>query len=49
MVSGAITSWQIDEKTMETVSDFVFWTPKSLHMLTTAVKLKNTCSLEEKL
>ena len=49
MVSGAITSWQKEEKKMETVSDFVFWTPKSLQMLTTAGKLKNTCSLEEKL
>ena len=49
MASGAITSWQIDGGTMETVSDFIFWVPKSLQMVTAAMKLKETYSLEEKL
>ena len=49
MASGLITSWQIDGETMETVSDFIFWAPKSLQMVTAAMKLKDTCSLEEKL
>ena len=50
MVSGPITSWQIDGEPMETVRDFIFfWAPKSLQMVTTAMKLKDTCSLEEKL
>ena len=49
MASGPITSWQIDEETMETVIDFIFWAPKSLQMVTTVMKLKDTCSLEEKL
>ena len=49
MASGPITSWQIDEETMETVTDFIFWTPKSLQMVTAATKLKDMCSLEEKL
>ena len=50
MPSGAITSWQIDGETMETVTDFFFfWSPKSLQMVTTAMKLKDVCSLEEKL
>ena len=49
MASGPITSWQIDGETMETVRDFVFWSPKSLQMGTAAMKLKDTCSLEEKL
>ena len=44
MASGPITSWQIDGATMETVGNF-FWTPKPLKMVTTAVKLKDTCSL----
>ena len=50
MVSGPITSWQIDGETMETVGDFIifFWTPKSLQMVTVAMKLKDPCSLEEK-
>ena len=48
MASGPITSWQIDGETMETVTDF-FGAPKSLQMVTAAMKLKNTCSLEEKL
>ena len=50
MASGPITSWQIDGKTMETVTDFLFWgAPKSLQMVTAAMKFKDTCSLEEKL
>ena len=50
MASGPITSWQIDGETMETVTDFLFsWAPKSLQMVTAAMKLKDTCSLEEKL
>ena len=48
MASGPITSWQTDEETMETMTDS-FWAPKSLQMVTAAMKLKNTCSLEEKL
>ena len=47
--SGPITSWQIDGETMETVTDFIFWAPKSLQMVTAAMKLKDVCSLEEKL
>ena len=49
MASGPITSWQIDGETMETVTDFIFWAPKSLQMVTAALKLKATCFLEEKL
>ena len=49
MVSGPITSWQIDGETVETVSDFIFWAPKSLQMVTAAMKLKDAYSLEEKL
>ena len=49
IASGPITSWQIDGVTMETVTDFIFWAPKSLQMVTVAVKLKDTCSLEEQL
>ena len=49
MASGPITSWQIDGKTLESVTDFNFWAPKSLQMVTAAMKLKDTCSLEEKL
>ena len=49
MASGPITSWKIDGETMETVSDFFFFAPKSLHMVTTAMKLKDACSLEEKI
>ena len=49
MVSGPITSWQIDGETMETVRDFIFWAPESLQMVTTTMKLKDACSLEEKL
>ena len=49
MTSGPITSWQIDGETVETVSDFIFWAPKSLQMVTTAMKFKDACSLKEKL
>ena len=49
MASGAITSWQIDGETVETVADFIFWVPKLLQMVTAAMKLKDACSLEEKL
>ena len=49
MVSGPITSWQIDGETVETVADFIFWVPKSLQIVTAAMKLKDACSLEEKL
>ena len=50
VASGPITSWQIDEETMETVRDFIVWgAPKSLQMVTAAIKLKDAWSLEEKL
>ena len=49
MVSGPITSWLIYGETMETVTDFIFGAPKSLQIVTAAMKLKDTCSLEEKL
>ena len=49
MASSPITSWQIDGEIVETVSDVIFWVPKSLHMVTAAMKLKDTYSLEEKL
>ena len=50
MASGSITSWQIDGEIVETVVTlFFFWAPKSLQMVTAAMKLKDTCSLEEKL
>ena len=50
MASGPITSWQIDGETVETVRDFIFFlAPKSLQMVIAAMKLKDTCSLEEKL
>ena len=49
MASGPMTSWQIDGETVETVSDFIFWAPKSLQMVTAAMKLKDACSLEGKL
>ena len=48
MTSGHITSWQIDEETMKTVRDFILGAPKSLQMVTAALKLKDTYSLEEK-
>ena len=47
--SGPITSWKIDGETVETVTDFIFWDPKSLQMVTVAMTLKDACSLEEKL
>ena len=51
MASGPITSWQIDGETIKTVTDFIylFWSPKSLHMVIAAMELKDACSLEEKL
>ena len=49
MASGPITSWQIDGETVETVSDFIWGAPKSLQMVTAAMKLKDPCSLEEML
>ena len=49
MASGPITSWQIDGETMEIVTEFILEAPKSLQMVTAAMKLKDTCSLEEKL
>ena len=49
MASGPITSWQTDGEKVETVTDFIFWAPKSLQMVTTAMKLKDACSWEEKL
>ena len=49
MLSSSITSWQIDGETMETVTEFIYWAPKSLQIVTAAMKLKDTCSLEEKL
>ena len=47
MASGPITSWQIDGETVETLKDFS-WAPKSLQMVTEAMKLKDACSLDEK-
>ena len=49
MASGPITSWQIDEETVETMRDYFGRAPKSLQMVTAAMKLKDACSLEEKL
>ena len=49
MASGPITSWEIDGETVETVAGFIFWAPKSLQMMTAAVKVKDHYSLEEKL
>ena len=49
MASGPIISWEIDGETMETVRDFILGAPKSLQMVTAAMKLKDACSLEEKL
>ena len=46
---SSITSWEIDGQTVETVTDFIFWAPKLLQMVTAAMKLKDTYSLEEKL
>ena len=49
MASGPITSWKTDGEAMETVTDFIILSPKSLQMVTEAMKLKDACSLEEKL
>ena len=49
MASGPITSWEIDGETVETVRDFILGAPKSLQMVTAAMKLKDACSLEGKL
>ena len=49
MASGPTTSWQIDGETKEIVTDFIWGPPKSLQMVTAAMKLKDACSLEEKL
>ena len=49
MASGPITSWEIDGETLKTVSDFIFGGPKSLQMVTAAMKLKDAYSLEQKL
>ena len=49
MASGPITSWEIDGETVETVADIIFWAPKSLQMVTAAMKLKDAYSLEGKL
>ena len=49
MASGPITSWEIDGETVETVSRFIFWTPKSLQMVIAAMKLKDTYSSGKKL
>ena len=49
MASSPITSWQIDGETMDTVTDLFSWAPKSLQVVTAAINLKATCSLEEKL
>ena len=49
MASSLIIPWQIDGETMETVTDFLFWAPKSLKIMAVAMKLKDACSLEEKM
>ena len=49
MASGPITSWQIDREQVEAVTDFLFWVPESLQMVTAAMKLNDPCSLEGKL
>ena len=49
MESRPITSWQIDGETLEVVTDFIFWAPKSLQMVTAAIELKDTCFLKGKL
>ena len=49
MASGPITSWEIDGETIETVTDFISWAPKSLWTVTVAMELKDTCFLEGKL
>ena len=49
MASSPITLWQVDGETVETVTDFIFWAPKSLQIVTAAMKLKDASSLEENL
>ena len=49
MASGPITSWQIDREKVERVTDFIFWAPQSLYMVSAAMKLKDACSLDDKL
>ena len=49
IASGPITSWEIGGETVETVKDFTFWIPKSLQIVTAVMKLKDACSLEDKL
>ena len=49
MASGSITSWQTDGEKVETVTDFNFWAPKSMWIMTAATKLKDACSLQKKL
>ena len=49
MASGLITAWEIDGEIVETVSDFIFWAPKSLQVVTAAMKLKDAYSFEGKL
>ena len=49
MPPGPVTSWQIDGETVEKAADFIFWAPKSLQIVIAAMKLKDACSLEEKL
>ena len=49
MAFSPITSWELDGETVETVSDFIFWAPKSQQLVTAAMKLKDAYSLEEKL
>ena len=49
MASGPINSWEVDGETVEVVSDFIFWAPRSLQMVTAPMKLKDTYSLEGKL
>ena len=49
MASGPITSWQVDGETMEIVTDFIWGSPKSLQVVTSAMKLKDACALKEKL
>ena len=49
MASGPVTSWEIDGETMETVTDFIFWAPRSLEMVTAAMNFKDAYSLEKQL
>ena len=49
MISGPITSWEIDGETVETVTDLLSWVPKSLQIVTAAKKVKDACALEGKL